>query len=213
MSRQVLQKDIKTAFYTFIGAFSLSILVGLIRQNPFGVVFMRAFVAALLFGALVYAVIWVLNRYIPEIALAVELGTSREDAAVETTTSFDSTPGDEGVAAESSSPVTGEDESRLENVGEKSDEAGIGAPGVEIEGDLDTEPKEEASAEKDTLPSLDGFFEDEKETVPDLETEPQQKSDAMQKGDRITLGKFQIPFEPEILAKAIKKVMSEDEGR
>jgi hypothetical protein len=213
MRRRVLQKDTKTVLYTFIGAFAMSLLVGLIRQNPFAVVFMRAFIAALLFGALVYAVMWVLKRYIPEIAVAAEWGTSREDAAVEATTGFDSTPGDEGVILGSSGIVSDKDEGLPEIAGEKSEEAGIGAPGVEIEGDLDTEPKEEASAEKGTLPSLDGLFEDEKETVPDFETEPQPKSGVMQKGDQITLGKFQIPFEPEILAKAIKKVMSEDEGR
>lgn len=187
-----MTKDTKRAFYTFIGAFLFSLMVGLITQNPFGIIIMRASISAILFGVLVYGGMWLLKHYIPEI---------------EQETRFDFAP--KGEDEEFGGKSYGAPEQAAGSVMDAKE----GGKSVDVRGEPEGEPDNEPAIEKDALPSLDGLFEEEEGPVVDLETEPQPKSNSRAHGDQITLGKYRIPYEPEILAKAIKKVMSEDETR
>ena len=213
MNRQVLTKYTKTALYAFSGAFILSLLVGLMTHNPFGIVLMRALLSAPLFGALVYAGVWVLRQYIPELASEAGRGTKKGGGSADTGTKFDFSRKHEVSTPEAESVNTNEKAEWTDRIVEESGRADSVAGDVEIEGEPDTELSEGDASKKDALPSLDGLFTEEGETIPDFEEEPRKKSDSRLKGDQITLGKFQIPIDPEILAKAIKKVMREDEGR
>ncbi len=202
-----LTKDINSVLYTVIGAFFLALIIGLVVKNPFGTVLMRAFLSALLFGALVYAGVWMLKRYIPEWETS-DRGGKKIDGGV--------------GEKEKSVPVTEHEENytehglqEQENEEDKYPEAG------DTDGGLDagtyavmTQEAGEANAarEDDSLPSLDELFVDEEKVPSDYQTEPKPTS-SRKKGEKIELGDFRIPYEPETLAKAIKKVMSQDERR
>jgi len=201
-----MTKDTKRAFYSFLGAFFLSLLVGMITQNPFGIILMRAFISAILFGVLVYGGVWLLKHYIPEIEPAVVLAAAKDAGKIELETGLDFT-------------VKGEDEefgSKSYRMPEEASGTAMDAVdggGIDVRKEPKGSPDNEPASEKDSLPSLNGLFDEEEGPVPDLEKEPQPKSSSRVKGDEITLGKYRIPYEPEILAKAIKKVMSEDERK
>jgi hypothetical protein len=202
-----MTKDTKRALYTFIGAFLFSLLVGLITQNPFGIILMRASISAILFGVLVYGGMWLLKHYIPEIEsvpAANVAGKIEHFAAKDEDEEFG------GKSYGASDQAAG---SLMDAKEGPVSSALSGAKSVDVSGEPEGEPDNGPASEKDALPSLDGLFEEEEGPVVDLETEPQPKSDSRVHGDQITLGKYRIPYEPEILAKAIKKVMSEDEGR
>jgi hypothetical protein len=72
---------------------------------------------------------------------------------------------------------------------------------------------EDGNGDVEELPSLDKLYEEhEQVSVPDIGTSDiasSNKSKAV--GDFIEVGDARIPFEPEVLAKAVKKVMKEDE--
>ena len=78
-----LTKNISAVLYTGICAFFLTLIVGLVVKNPFGTVLVRAFVSALLFGALVYAGVWMLKRYIPEIEMSDRRGKKIDGGVME----------------------------------------------------------------------------------------------------------------------------------
>ncbi|HET6452114.1 MAG TPA: hypothetical protein VFI08_12425, partial [Spirochaetia bacterium] len=62
-------KDVwKIAAGTAAGAFLLSLLIGLAAANPFGIAFSRAFLLALVFGALGAGVRAIIKAYLPELA-------------------------------------------------------------------------------------------------------------------------------------------------
>ena len=63
------------------------------------------------------------------------------------------------------------------------------------------------------LPSLDRLYEEhEHVSVPDIgPSDIGSKAKSKAVGDYIEVGNARIPFEPEVLAKAVKKVMKEDE--
>ncbi|HUT66042.1 MAG TPA: hypothetical protein VMZ05_07825 [Spirochaetota bacterium] len=212
-----MTKDTKRAFYTFIGAFFLSMLVGLITQNPFGIILMRASISAILFGVLVYGGIWLLKHYIPEIELVP--AAANVAGKIEQETRFDFAVKDEdeesgGKSYRAPEQAAGSVMDAGEGgVSSARSSARSGAKSVDVRGEPEGEPDNEPASEKDALPSLDGLFEEEEGPVPDLEAEPQPKSDSRVQGDQTTLGKYRIPYDPKTLAKAIKKVMSQDEGR
>jgi len=207
-----MTKDTKRVFYTFIGAFFLSLLVGLITQNPFGIILMRASISAILFGVLVYGGIWLLKHYIPEIEsvpAAAKMAGKIEPFAPK---GEDEESG--GKSYRATEGVSGSVmDAKEDAVSSAKSGARSGARNVDVRGEPEGEPDNEPAIEKDALPSLDGLFEEEEGPVVDLEAEPQPKSDSRVQGDQITIGKYRIPYEPETLAKAIKKVMSEDETR
>jgi len=202
-----LTKDINAVLYTVIGAFFLALIIGLVVKNPFGTVLMRAFLSALLFGALVYAGVWMLKRYIPELEASAMGGKMIDGGAEE---------------KEKSVPVTEHEENdteyglqKQENAEDKYPEAGDTDGGLEAgTHTVTTQETGEANAarEDDSLPSLDGLFMDEEKVPFDYQTELE-PTPSRKKGEKIELGNFRIPYEPETLAKAIKKVMSQDERR
>jgi hypothetical protein len=206
MNQLQMTKDTKRAFYSFLGAFFLSLVVGMITQNPFGIILMRAFISAILFGVIVYGGVWLLKHYIPEIEPAVVPAAVKDAGKIEPETGLDFTVKDEDEEFGGRSYRMPE-----EAPDTAMDAADGGSINVrkEPEGSHDNEPP----LEKDALPSLNGLFDEEGGPVPDFEKEPQPKSSSRVQGDEITLGKYRIPYEPETLAKAIKKVMSEDEGK
>ena len=208
-----MTKDTKRAFYTFIGAFFLSMLVGLITQNPFGIILMRASISAILFGVLVYGGIWLLKYCIPEIESVP--AAANVAGKIEQETRFDFAVKDEDEESGGKSYRAPEQAAgSVMDAGEGAvSSAKSSAKSVDVRGEPEGGPDNEPASEKDALPSLDGLFEEEEGPVPDLEAEPQPKSDSRVQGDQITLGKYRIPYDPKTLAKAIKKVMSEDEGR
>jgi hypothetical protein len=73
--------------------------------------------------------------------------------------------------------------------------------------------EENGNGAVEDLPSLDKLYEEhEQVSVPDIgpsDIGSKDKSTAV--GDYIEVGNARIPFEPEVLAKAVKKVMKEDE--
>jgi hypothetical protein len=76
------------------------------------------------------------------------------------------------------------------------------------------EPLEENGSEiGEELPSLDQLYEEhEQESVPDIDTSEIISGDTSPAvGDYIEVGNARIPYDPEVLAKAVKKVMKEDE--
>ena len=71
----------------------------------------------------------------------------------------------------------------------------------------------EENGEVEDLPSLDKLYQEhEEESVPDIGMPGIGLKDKTKVGgDYIEVGNARIPFEPEVLAKAVKKVMKQDE--
>ncbi len=202
-----LTKDISAVSYTVVGAFFLALIVGLVAKNPFATVLVRAFVSALLFGALVYAGVWMLKRYIPELVMSnarrknIEAGAGEKENPVPLT-EFDEKNSEQDLPVQFKS----EDEHASAGDTEGGLEAGAFSGMTEEKGEGNL------AGEDDSLPSLDGLFSDEVKPLPDYQSEAAPPP-SRKKGENIAIGNFRIPFEPETLAKAIKKVMSQDEGR
>jgi hypothetical protein len=66
--KDFLKDNWKTAAACALGAFLLSLLVGLISRNPFGVVLLRAFFLAILFAGLGVGARLAARTYLPELA-------------------------------------------------------------------------------------------------------------------------------------------------
>ncbi|MBN2324215.1 MAG: hypothetical protein JXQ30_10805 [Spirochaetes bacterium] len=198
-------KEVGAVCYTVIGAFFLALIVGLVVKNPFATVLVRAFVCAFLFGGLVYAGMWMLKRYIPELELADKRKKIIEEAEKESPVPFtEYTDKDSGRGFPEQKPQEGGNASAADTEDGLEERAG---------GEMrDETGAVNAAGEDDSLPSLDGLFTDEAKTIPDYQTEAE-PSPSRKKGEPIKVGNFRIPYEPETLAKAIKKVMSQDEGR
>jgi hypothetical protein len=257
MEKISLTKDHKITLYAVLIAFFLSILIGLISGNPAVVVFVRAFISALLFGAVLYGGLYLLRRYIPEleggperadsgekaqhaqaeIGKTIDLSVSGEDTGGETVTktaaqqTLASAPGDTGertpIFENTASVAEGEGLSQRQRTG-VTPERGGEAPEEEfphipdmreassvndLEG-ITLEPTEKNGSELgDELPSLDRLYEEhEEEALPDIGPSVGVSRDSTPApGEYIEVGDVRIPYEPEILAKAVKKVMKEDE--
>lgn len=256
MEKISLKKDYRITLYAALIAFFLSVLIGLISSNPTAVVFVRAFISALLFGAVLYGGLYLLRRFIPELeggtdrekvrektdqvqadaGKTIDFSVSSEDAGGETilkTASQEalaSAPRDtaERVDVEKTAYGAERAEVSLEQKtgvfsekGTEVTEEGLSPvpemPGVSsangLEG-ISLEPLESAGSELgEELPSLDRLYEDhEDEAVPEIRSSVgESRSSAPAPGEYIEVGNARIPYEPEILAKAVKKVMKEDE--
>ena len=243
MGKINLNKDHKATMFSALGAFILSMLIGLISGNPAAVVFVRAIVSALLFSAVVFGGLYLLRRYIPELEKGSERTAAVEETDVGNKIDYnvsgaeraDSITEDEGVPVPSSegtgSPLEGEtgplspvteaasSESQLSEIGASMEELqsladtpeGSSLKGLE---DITLGTAEEnGNGVVEDLPSLDKLYEEhEQVSVPDIgpsDIGSRDKSKAV--GDYIEVGNARIPFEPEVLAKAVKKVMKEDE--
>jgi hypothetical protein len=202
MKYKKFPKDIKLAVYSFIIGFFISFLIGAFTGNPLGIISLRAFVSAFLFGGLMYSGFYLLRRYIPEL----EIVTAKQKAAdLEASEDVDS--GTAEHSAEDAKTIS--HHIRVEETDEiKSGEEGERETGFNS---AQVSPATEEETAEEALPSLDRLFEDE-DRVPDTEIEQEvTKKDKRIIGDYINLGDVRIPNEPEVMAKAIKKVMSQDE--
>lgn len=206
-----LQRENKIILYGGMGGFFLSLILGGFAGNPIVIVVVRAVISSFVLGLLLYGGVWVLKRYIPEI---IGIGGKQEKKD----TSEDST-GSLGKAIDYS--IGEKDHTAAEMVNarfsettESSREADLQEQG---EPPLPNERSEPDAGKKETeevgLPSLDALFNDEEdEVVPDFQIQEERAEENKPAGgDYISIGKVKIPNEPEIIAKAIKKVMKEDE--
>jgi len=57
----------KTAAAGAAGAFLLSLLVGLVTRNPFGIVFLRALLLGVLFSGMVVIIRYLIRTHLPEL--------------------------------------------------------------------------------------------------------------------------------------------------
>jgi hypothetical protein len=237
MERFNFKKDQKITLYAAPIAFSLSFLIGILSGNPVSVVFVRAIISSLLFSAMLYGGLYLLRRYIPELA-----GSSAAESTAGLTEQPFAEAGHEGPASQATPevdhrvPSTSGGKDMLEgmaaqsaDVSAKSERAGTGEqtafaeskPAVsrlsDVSGEngleemsLDSPADDEADEE---LPSLDRLFEEhEQEAVPDIRPSSSVRREQRSVvGDSIKVGDAHIPYEPEALAKAVKKVMKQDD--
>ena len=221
MENYKLLTKYKTSVYVITGAFFISLIIGFLTGNPAGIVLMRAFLSAILFVAIFQGGVYIIKKYIPEIGNLTEVSaeTVEKDAGVDAEDSegkiIDYTIDDEAYPIsfenEETEPVI---EGEVKTVHPEGEETRVHAEDASINGvtEQDVEDKEDASLSE--LPSLDNLFENEDEqttTENDIRNEGS-KGVRSEKGDYIQVGNAQIPNEPENLAKAIKKVMNEDES-
>jgi hypothetical protein len=243
MDKLNLGKDHKITMFSALAAFILSMLIGFISGNPGAVVFVRALISALLFGAVILGGLYLLRRYIPElekgpdeavsvahsdVGKKVDYSVSGEDRAgvpagempvqeamaTAHTDTGNAVPGTEKASVPLSEGTrlrgeTGGSEEVLQPVSGTPDGSSLN----ELEG-ITLEPFEENGNEiGEELPSLDELYkEHEQESVPDIDTSEIISADtSLAVGDYIEVGNARIPYEPEVLAKAVKKVMKEDE--
>jgi len=256
MGKININKDHKATMFSALGAFILSMLIGLISGNPATVVFVRAVVSALLFSAVVFGALYLLRRYIPEFEEDLEKKAAVDETDLGNKVNYkspdreateektDGETGAEGVGVLSSdhaaAPFEGGGESPLGGDSEPlspttafsemtaSSEGDTGIPMDELQPFVETPrtsslngleditlggAEENGNGVVEDLPSLDKLYEEhEQVSVPDIGTSgvgSKGKSKAV--GDYIEVGNARIPFEPEVLAKAVKKVMKEDE--
>ncbi len=230
MGKINFNNDHKATMFSALGAFILSMLIGLISGNPAAVVFVRAIVSALLFSAVVFGGLYLLRRYIPEF----EDGS--EEAADEITdVEGVPVPSSEGAAPSLEegigSPLGGDTGPLPPVTAAASSESQLGETGMSMEelqslADVSDGSSlngleditlgnagENGNGVVEDLPSLDKLYEEhEQVSVPDIgPSDVGSKAKSKAVGDYIEVGNARIPFEPEVLAKAVKKVMKQDE--
>ncbi len=225
MDKLNLGKDHKITMFSALAAFILSMLIGFISGNPGAVVLVRALISALLFGAVIFVGLYLLRRYIPElekgpdeavsvahsdVGKKVDYGVSGEDrageGAVASLERVTDTPSERGTKPQGEARTP---EEELQPVSGTPDGSSLNY----LEG-ITLEALEENGNEiGEELPSLDKLYEEhEQESVPDIDTSEIISGDTSPAvGDYIEVGNARIPYEPEVLAKAVKKVMKEDE--
>ncbi len=188
-----LDSRIRYIIFGTLGAFLLSILVGLFSKNPFGIVFIRAVVSSFIFGFILFGAWQLIKRYIPEI-LAVQREENTSGAV-----HHDRTGGLEEFTDAGRSEI-GEGARRAAEFSLGSGEDGLQFP----EGNT-----EEEQAGDSELPSLDKLI-DEEEVLPDELIGEEIEKSSSPKGDYIDIGAMKFPNEPETLAKAVKQIMNQD---
>ena len=214
----------KATMYAAGGAFFLSLVIGLAARNPFGIAFARAFFLSLLFGGILYGSIYVLRRFVPEIE-SLSAGTGRvpaRNAAKESWGPQAKEPevplGESGQVVDlsvaedlketlrmppGSQPVTGRaaGPQAVASAGGEPPELGLPAQ---------AERPEKAGGEEleEALPSLDSLFEEERgaRQVEDEYRSRATESKKTQDGF-ITIGNTRMRLEPEVMAKAVKRMM------
>jgi len=196
---ETIKLDSRTRYIIFgtLGAFFLSVLVGLFSKNPFGIIFIRAVVSSFIFGSILFGAWQLIKRFIPELLTRKNGEDTLAEAHEHTEVSADySVPG-----------VNRFEESGVTSPVEKLSEApGITGEKLKFpESGLDEEPHD-----ADELPSFDNLL-DEDEMLPDERIEEETEKNGVLKSDYIDVGNMKFPNEPEILAKMVKRVMSQDE--
>ncbi len=198
------------AGYGALIGFILSLLLGFIVRNPAHVVIIRALVSAIIFGGIAFGGLYVLGRYIPEL-IGVDTeedsgGTAEETAGIAALAA--AADGDPSKSIFDSIAERAEGEG-----GQPADLFGSGAGAGKEENQAPTADGSRGTGAKGSLPSFDTLFAQEREgALPDdLEREVYDEAPSNVTGGVIEVGNAKIPYEPEQLAKAIQKVMRQDE--
>jgi hypothetical protein len=231
-----LRQDRKISLYAAIFAFIVSLLAGMAVKNPVGVLFLRAIISMFLFGAVIWGALYILRKYIPDIIPGEEQVSGTKRANGETrgggngsgNIDFSYTGGVKQDSMFSGNRINESRTSQESMASEKVESPYIERPNIERPYS-DWEPSEaspgvgsdisklqgaeidrETSRDK-AIPSLDHLFdEEERKFTPDIEIEREEILNQQRRaGEYIDVGKFKIPNQPEILAKAIKKMMKE----
>jgi hypothetical protein len=213
MERVKLLEEYRVSLYVIVGAFFLSLVLGFIRKNPGGVVLMRAFLSALLFGVIFQGGLYIIRRYIPE--LVGEKGKRDEKPASpgvsdDTGGVIDYRVGEEEVPSPEAfvDEYRASEEERIEPLeGEEEIQLPVSEEVPSIEGaQIGSE-----DAVLGDLPALENLFEEELESGSEGRKESIQRKERRSGiGEYIQIGDAHIPYEPKALAKAVKKVMKED---
>jgi hypothetical protein len=156
------------------GAFLLSLLIGLITRNPFGTVFLRAFLLALLFAGLGAGLRYLVRTYLPELAsgqaAAAVSPEEKRGSRVDIVLDDEAAPG-------RPAPRTDDDSSAAEDVEPMEEEPpGGGAEAAQAEsralGELAEELAEDADAPEG------GYDAEEADLAGDVPTAPAARSSA-----------------------------------
>ncbi len=197
-SMEPIKLDRKTRYVIFgtLGAFLLSILVGLFSNNPFVIVLIRAVVSSLIFGLMLFGVLQLIKRYIPEI-----LTPQKEE----------NTPGVVHERTGGSQEFSTVGMNKIEKDGKNTPDTEFSpVPGIQEDGSQFLSDEADVDqAESDELPSLDNLF-DEEEILPDDRIGEETENSSAPKEDHIDVGDMKFPNDPETLAKVVKRVMSQD---
>jgi len=205
-----MSKEIKITLYFAVGAFFISLVFGLVSGNPFGIVLYRAIISSIILGAIVFGGLFLLLKYIPEL----------EDAVGKHIEAIDKPKEKEEMKSTIDYTISGEGKDILtDNIEEVSKK--VATDSNTFEGKAKKEesefyneaPDKEEFKNSDELPSLDDLYEEE-DVVPDMEIDKEEivkSEEATLKEKYIDVGGKRIPNEPELIAKAIKKVMKENE--
>lgn len=219
MEKDILQSGNRISIYVVMGAFLLSLILGFFAKNPAGIVIMRAFISTLLFGVLFRGGIFILMKYIPDIeklegteAEAVEKEKGEEIETLTGSVVDYTVGGDESVSEEESGFETGDvSESAPLNIEESEDGEAETSPAGELG---ESEALDEESEPLNDLPALDTLLEEDEEEIA-VDDKPGGESSTTgtsNLGEYINVGIAQIPNEPETIAKAIRKVMKQNES-
>lgn len=209
-----LRDEYRITLYVVGGCFVLSMLIGFIRGNPGGIVLMRAFLSALLFGVIFQGGIIIIRKYIPELS-GVNQGNGGEKSAEETA---------EEAGAVIDYRVGEEDnpDMQVTSVGADDSDIGQGVLGSVLKGEEEHPMSDEVSPDMESasipdgvelgeLPALESLFEDEEKGAEEnRETVNPQRSQIPIPADYIQIGDAHFPYEPKALAKAVKKVMKDN---
>ena len=77
MMNNKIYNENKLSIYVVSVAFFLSLIIGIIAGNPGGIVLMRAFLSAILFGIIFQGGIYLIRKYVPEIKTLKEPAAER----------------------------------------------------------------------------------------------------------------------------------------
>lgn len=210
-----LEKENKFILFSGAAAFALSFLLGVIARNPPAVALLRALVSSALFGGIMLGAVLVVKRYLPDVLeTRVDHGAAPAGEPGEHLGSrVDYSVAEEGEPSPLHALRRAQEERNDAPAWDGDLEPGDGekeGPGQGGGGAYSEDTGSGAGAEED-LPSLDRLFdEQERDLVPEAE-EAEQRRPESSKGDYLYVRDARFPNDPETIAKAIKKVMKQDE--
>lgn len=216
--------EVKITLYIILGTFLIFLFVGVVARNPMGVAILRAFFCTLLFGGLIYAAIFLVRRYMPDFWEGMHVlqeGVTKVGRSEENDShmgkNVDYVVADEVADTVPQTRISGERERVVSEEGSEDLEGDLPLPSAQGDAMGERERGEDEAEERadseDELPTLDSLFEDEEEeAIPAGESGNAGVGKVSSRHmDYISVGNAQIPYEPENLAKAVKKVMRQDE--
>jgi len=205
-----MSKEVKITLLFGLIAFFISLLFGLISGNSFSTVLMRAIVSFVLFGAITYGGLYLFSKYVPEIeelfSKPIENSKKLEEEK-QTESRIDYTISDDETSRLidkiDKKPVDKRNADIDTNILDNKDELTL------------KESKNSIITEGDELPPLEDLYDEEGDIVTDVELEKDEinvsNEKAVSRDNYINVGNAKMPYEPEVMAKAIKRVMKKNE--